>query len=217
MAGREARPPLPVGPFYVKGCRLLGFVMFKASAHEQAAAAADINRWLAAGRLRAPVDRVVTLAHVAEAHALQEAATVEARASWPGRLWWSHEAGRRHVRCHDRGGCCGRRSAVAGSRHDFRPRGCRRKIVYVCDRSASMAEPAGVPLAEAKRELLASIAALGDSRQFHLIFTTSDRACSRPPAAGAGPCLPTKARFAKFAGSWRRPRLPAARSMSRRS
>jgi hypothetical protein len=43
-------------------------------------------------------------------------------------------------------------------------------IVYVCDRSASMAEPDGVPFAEAKRELLASIAALGESRQFHLIF-----------------------------------------------
>lgn len=86
MAGREARPPLPVGPFYVKGCRLLGFVMFKASAHEQAAAAADINRWLAAGRLRAPVDRVVTLAHVAEAHALQEAATVGGSGELAGKI-----------------------------------------------------------------------------------------------------------------------------------
>lgn len=44
------------------------------------------------------------------------------------------------------------------------------RIVYVCDRSASMSEPDGVPLAEAKRELLASIEALGDSRQFHLMF-----------------------------------------------
>jgi NADPH2:quinone reductase len=86
MAGREARPPLPVGPFYVKGCRLLGFVMFKAPAREQAAAAVDINRWLAAGRLRAPVDRVVTLAHVAEAHALQEAATVGGSGELAGKI-----------------------------------------------------------------------------------------------------------------------------------
>lgn len=86
MAGREARPPFPVGPFYVKGCRLLGFVMFKAEAHEQAAAAADINRWLAAGMLRAPVDRVVTLAHVAEAHALQEAATVGGSGGLAGKI-----------------------------------------------------------------------------------------------------------------------------------
>lgn len=44
------------------------------------------------------------------------------------------------------------------------------RFVYVFDRSASMGEPAGRPLAEAKRELLASIDSLGDSRQFHVIF-----------------------------------------------
>ncbi|MFN5916025.1 MAG: NADPH:quinone reductase, partial [Planctomycetota bacterium] len=32
MAGRDARPEFPVGPFYVKGCSLFGFAMFKASA-----------------------------------------------------------------------------------------------------------------------------------------------------------------------------------------
>ena len=86
MAGRDARPPFPVGPFYVKGCRLCGFVMFKAPALEQAAAALDINRWLATGRLRSRVDRVVTLAHVAEAHALQEAATVGGSGELTGKI-----------------------------------------------------------------------------------------------------------------------------------
>ncbi|MFM1904559.1 MAG: hypothetical protein RLZZ440_2459, partial [Planctomycetota bacterium] len=86
MAGREARPAFPVGPFYVKGCSLHGFVMFKASAVDQAAAAADINRWLAGGQLRAPVDRVVTLAHVAEAHALQEEATVGGSGGLAGKI-----------------------------------------------------------------------------------------------------------------------------------
>ena len=38
MAGREARPTFPVGPFYVKGCSLHGFVMFMATADEQRAA-----------------------------------------------------------------------------------------------------------------------------------------------------------------------------------
>ena len=28
MAGRDARPPFPAGPFYVKGCSLFGFAMF---------------------------------------------------------------------------------------------------------------------------------------------------------------------------------------------
>ncbi len=86
MAGREARPAFPVGPFYVKACRLYGFVMFKASAHEQAAAAVDINRWLARGQLRAPIDRVMTLDHVAEAHAIQEAATVGGSGSLAGKI-----------------------------------------------------------------------------------------------------------------------------------
>ena len=76
MAGRDARPAFPVGPFYVKGCRLLGFAMFKADSHQQAAAAADINRWLAAGRLRVPIDRVLPLAATAEGHALQESNTI---------------------------------------------------------------------------------------------------------------------------------------------
>jgi NADPH2:quinone reductase len=76
MAGRDARPAFPVGPFYVKGCSLHGFAMFKADSHTQAAAAADINRWLAAGTLRVPIDRVLPLAATAEGHALQESNTV---------------------------------------------------------------------------------------------------------------------------------------------
>jgi hypothetical protein len=44
------------------------------------------------------------------------------------------------------------------------------KFVYVFDHSASMGDPSGRPLAAAKEELLASIEALGESRQFHVIF-----------------------------------------------
>lgn len=44
------------------------------------------------------------------------------------------------------------------------------RFVYVFDRSASMGEPEGRPLAAAKEELLASLEALGESRQFHVIF-----------------------------------------------
>jgi NADPH2:quinone reductase len=86
MAGRDARPAFPVGPFYVKGCRLFGFVMFKADSHVQAAAAADINRWLAAGRLRVPIDRVLPLADTATGHALQEAATVGRSGGLTGKI-----------------------------------------------------------------------------------------------------------------------------------
>ncbi len=86
MAGRDARPSFPVGPFYVKQCRVLGFVMFKASSQAQAAAAIDINRWLAAGALRVPIDRVLPLDATAEAHAIQEAATIHRSGSLTGKL-----------------------------------------------------------------------------------------------------------------------------------
>jgi NADPH2:quinone reductase len=86
MAGRDARPAFPVGPFYVKGCRLFGFVMFKADSQRQAAAAVDINRWLAAGRLRVSIDRVLPLERTAEAHRLQEESTVGLSGALGGKL-----------------------------------------------------------------------------------------------------------------------------------
>jgi NADPH2:quinone reductase len=86
MAGRDARPAFPVGPFYVKGCRLFGFVMFKASSQLQAAAATDINRWLSGGQVRVPIDRVLPLAETAAGHALQEAATVVRSGGLTGKI-----------------------------------------------------------------------------------------------------------------------------------
>lgn len=76
MAGRDAKPTFPVGPFYVKGCSLLGFVMFKATPAEQRICAGDISRWLASGRLKAHIGKVLPLAQAAEAHRLQEENTL---------------------------------------------------------------------------------------------------------------------------------------------
>lgn len=59
------------------------------------------------------------------------------------------------------------------------------RFVYVFDRSASMAEPDGRPLAAAKEELLASLADLGESQQFHLVFY-NERPTVFAPAAGRG-------------------------------
>jgi NADPH2:quinone reductase len=86
MAGRDARPPFPVGPFYVKQARLLGFVMFKAAAEVQAAAAEAINGWLASKKLRGPIARVLPLAETAEAHRLQEEATIHRRGGVTGKI-----------------------------------------------------------------------------------------------------------------------------------
>lgn len=76
MAGREAKPVFPVGPFYVKDCSLHGFAMFNATPEELRAAAADINRWAAEGRLKARIDRVMPLSAALEAHRLQEDSTL---------------------------------------------------------------------------------------------------------------------------------------------
>jgi NADPH2:quinone reductase len=77
MAGRDARPVFPVGPFYVKGCRLHGFVMFAASAAEMEVCGRDISQWLDAGVLRGLIGVQLPLSEAREAHRLQEAATIQ--------------------------------------------------------------------------------------------------------------------------------------------
>ncbi|MCU0707304.1 MAG: NADPH:quinone reductase [Pirellula sp.] len=86
MAGRDARPPFPVGPFYVKGCSLLGFAMFAVAAEIQQQAAMDINHWIDSGKLRAQIDRVLPLGESAEAHRLQESNTVAKSGILQGKL-----------------------------------------------------------------------------------------------------------------------------------
>jgi NADPH2:quinone reductase len=72
MAGRNARPAFPNGPFYVKGLSLYGFAMFNATPAEQRACADDINRWLATGKYTAILGRVMPLSDASAAHRLQE-------------------------------------------------------------------------------------------------------------------------------------------------
>jgi NADPH:quinone reductase len=86
MAGREARPVFPVGPFYVKGCQLYGFVMFNATPEEQQAASIDINRWLASGKIKPCIDRVLPLDLAATAHRLQEESTVGKTGALAGKI-----------------------------------------------------------------------------------------------------------------------------------
>lgn len=86
MAGREARPVFPVGPFYVKDCSLHGFAMFNASPDEQRACAEDINRWLSEGRLHPRIDRVLPLSETAAAHRLQEENTLHHAGTLAGKI-----------------------------------------------------------------------------------------------------------------------------------
>ena len=59
------------------------------------------------------------------------------------------------------------------------------RFVYVFDRSASMAQPDGRPLAAAKRELIRSVDELGDVQQFYVIFY-NDRLHVFSPAGTRG-------------------------------
>ncbi|HVX15202.1 MAG TPA: NADPH:quinone reductase [Pirellulales bacterium] len=86
MAGRDARPVFPVGPFYTRDCSIHGFAMFNAPADEQQRGATDINRWLAEGRLKPRIDRVLPLSRAAEAHKLQEENTLHKAGTLAGKI-----------------------------------------------------------------------------------------------------------------------------------
>lgn len=91
MAGRDARPPFPVGPFYVKGCSLFGFAMFKESADAQRRCAEDIGRWLAEGKLRAHIGVRMLMSQAAEAHRLQEENTLRKAGTLAGKIVLTNE------------------------------------------------------------------------------------------------------------------------------
>jgi NADPH:quinone reductase len=86
MAGREARPVFPVGPFYVKDCSIHGFAMFNATAREQRTAGNAINRWVSEGKLKARIDRILPLSETASAHRLQQDSTVNRTSELTGKL-----------------------------------------------------------------------------------------------------------------------------------
>ena len=86
MAGRDAQPQFPVGPFYTRDCKIFGFAMFNAPPHQQRDAAEDINRWLIEGKLRPHIDRVLPLSEAAQAHKLQEESTVGGSGALSGKI-----------------------------------------------------------------------------------------------------------------------------------
>jgi NADPH2:quinone reductase len=86
IAGRQAKPTMPVGPFYVKGLALFGFAMFNATASEQRRCADDINLWLAEGKLHPPVGRSFPLTEAAEAHRFLEANTLHGAGNLIGKV-----------------------------------------------------------------------------------------------------------------------------------
>jgi NADPH2:quinone reductase len=86
MAGRQAQPPFPVGPFYTRDLSLFGFAMFNATPEEQRVCAEDINRWLADKKLHVPIGRIFRMSEAASAHRLQEQNTVGKAGTLMGKI-----------------------------------------------------------------------------------------------------------------------------------
>jgi NADPH:quinone reductase len=86
MAGRDSKPPLPIGSFYTRNLSILGFAMFNATAEELRECGKQMNEWMADGRLHANIGRVFPLSETAEAHALQEANTLQAAGTLTGKI-----------------------------------------------------------------------------------------------------------------------------------
>jgi NADPH2:quinone reductase len=86
MAGRDARPHFPVGPFYTKDLTVFGFAMFNATPEEQRKCAAEINRWMAKGRLKPLIGKKMKLAEAAAAHKLQEENTLKKAGTLTGKI-----------------------------------------------------------------------------------------------------------------------------------
>ncbi|HUE13673.1 MAG TPA: NADPH:quinone reductase [Planctomycetaceae bacterium] len=86
LAGRAARPELPVGPFYIKDLRLVGFTLFNASADEQRASAKGIRALAERGGWHPIIGKKLPLAEAAAAHRLQEESTLHKKGALSGKI-----------------------------------------------------------------------------------------------------------------------------------
>jgi NADPH2:quinone reductase len=86
MAGRQAQPIFPAGPFYIKDCSLFGLAIFNATPAEQRRAADDINRWLADKKLHVTIGKTFPLSETAAAHRLLEENTLHKAGTLLGKV-----------------------------------------------------------------------------------------------------------------------------------
>ncbi len=86
MAGRQATPTFPVGPFYVKDCSLYGFAMFNATPDEQRVCADDINRWMSEKKLSISIGRTFKFSEAAAAHRFLEENTLHGAGNLVGKI-----------------------------------------------------------------------------------------------------------------------------------
>ncbi|HZW33480.1 MAG TPA: NADPH:quinone reductase [Isosphaeraceae bacterium] len=86
MAGRTAKPVLPLGAFYPRNCALLGFAMFNATPEQQRRCAADMIRWIEEGQLKPIIGRPFPLAAAAEAERFLEENTLKGAGALAGKV-----------------------------------------------------------------------------------------------------------------------------------
>jgi NADPH:quinone reductase len=67
VAGRTAKPVLPMGAFYPRNCAIFGYAMFNSSPIEQRRCADDMVRWIEEGVLKPIVGRTFPLSAAKEA------------------------------------------------------------------------------------------------------------------------------------------------------
>ena len=86
IAGRAARPALPLGSFYPRDCSLFGFAMFNAASDDQLRASEDILRWAEQGKLKPHIGRVFPLAEAAEAERFLEQNAIGGEGTLAGKI-----------------------------------------------------------------------------------------------------------------------------------
>jgi NADPH2:quinone reductase len=86
IAGRAARPTLPLGAFYPRNCSIFGFAMFNASPEEQQKCAVDMVRWIEEGILNPVVGRAFPLAAAVDAVRLLEEKSMKGVGSLIGKV-----------------------------------------------------------------------------------------------------------------------------------
>ncbi len=86
IAGRTAKPALPLGAFYPRNCAIFGFAMFNASADQQRRCAGDIVRWIEEGVLKPIVGRAFPLSAAVDAVRFLEEKTLKGAGTLTGKV-----------------------------------------------------------------------------------------------------------------------------------
>lgn len=86
MAGRDAQPQFVLGPFYTNDLKLCGFAMFNATPYEQRVCAERMNEWFEAGKWKPLIGATFPLSQAADAHRLQEDATLRSEGNLTGKI-----------------------------------------------------------------------------------------------------------------------------------